>query len=310
MTKRKTKVAQDDYVDVTEQLEEQRMLEAAADKLEALIDAEQAQADAARAAETPDERFVRRIKEAQAKLGELKLRPMVLQLLEAACQNVAQSNGAGMPDEDARAEIQDRAALFAVCDGDLSAVLRTLADTLDSTSVPGQAYAACYAVQKAANFIGNMKYRAALATDEDRRAEGVMRGDEVGQSFDDAHRDAPPGLGADGEEPLDFGNVTEHADTTLRKDQEVLEAFEELHVYLQLLPEAFGWDADAPMPYLYVANKDGTFAPVWGAEHALDIMEIRSKESRARRAKRRSEGLRAALAGAKAALLRANRRAA
>jgi hypothetical protein len=243
--------------------------------------------------ETADERFVRRINEAQATLGGMRISPMTRELLQAACDNVAKSTGVGIEDKDAQQLIQDRAALFSMCGCDLNAVIDVLSDNIGVAELAGQVYSTCFAVQKAANFIGNMKYRKAL---DAKNGEGTPAHDhrEVGEP--------PCGLGEDGVEPLQFENTREHIDTTDLPHHDVLRAMEELHVLLQLLPEAHGWDADAPMPYLYVPHSDGTFSPVYGAEHALDIMEVRSKESRARRTKRQSAGLQAALAGARRAM--------
>lgn len=302
MARKNVKVAElellrgnDDTVDVTESLAALEM----ADRLEQLLEAE---ALAAQRPETADERFVRRIKEAQAKLGGLKVRPTTLALLRDACDNVAKSTGIGIEDKDAQRLVQDRAALFSACSCDLDAVVEVMSASIGVMELPGQLYSTCFAVQKAANFVANMKYRKALATDEDRRAELVEAGLAVGQSWDTAHREAPCGLEPGGEEPLNFDGVREHVDEQELPHHDVLRSLEELHVLLQLIPEAHGWDADAPMPFLYVQERDGKFTPIWGAEHALDIMEVRSKESRARRVKRQSAGLQAALAGARKAL--------
>jgi hypothetical protein len=302
----------EEYVDVTEELAnleaadrlEQHLAEAgaarealaaAAAALEAGNEAVAVEIlDAAtRKPETADERFVRRIKGAQAALGEMRISPMTRGLLQAACDNVAKSTGVGIEDKDAQQLIQDRAALFSMCGCDLNAVIDVLSDNIGVAELAGQVYSTCFAVQKAANFIGNMKYRRAL---DAKDGEGTPAHD---------HREAsepPCGLGSDGPEPLEFDGTREHIDERDLPHHDVLRAMEELHVLLQLIPEAHGWDADAPMPYLYVPHSDGTFTPVWGAEHALDIMEVRSKESRARRTKRQSAGLQAALAGARRAM--------
>lgn len=294
---RKTKQA--DYTDITEELANLEL----ADKLEEHIASEQT----AVVAETADQRYVRRIKEAQAKIGDLRLRPMTLTLLALACANVAASDGRGMPDEDARTEIQERAALFTAFNLELVDVLNCLREHNDTDAVPGLVYSTCFAVQKAANFVTNLKYRAALDPND---GEGLPVHDYRELS------EPPVGLGPDGEEVVEAGDAREHMDSTVCRHVEILTAFEELHVYLQLLSEAFGWDAENPMPYLFVQSttKDGkplgTFAPVHDAEHALDIVEVRSKEARAKRIQRRSAGLRAALEGAKNAVLKAGRIAA
>lgn len=261
--------------------------------------------------ELAQKRFEERLAAAQNTLAGLKLSPMTKLLRKAAAENVGGQKPAAWMDAGQKVETANRAALMTLVDFDVAKAVAYLVDALPAEDVPGQVYSLCFAVQKAANFVGNLQYRQALRTDEDRRAEGVMAGYERGQSFDDAHRDAPCGLGEDGDEPLNFGDEREHLDTQLRKDQEILLALEELHLWLQLVAEAHGWDADAPMPYLFIQNRNedgeptGNFHRIDSAEHALDVMEVRSAEGRARRTKRRAEGLGKALAAARTALMAA-----
>lgn len=261
--------------------------------------------------ELAQRKFEERLAGAQAQLAGLRISPMAKLLRKQAAENVGGQRPAAWMDGGSKTETANRAALMTLVDFDVAKAVAYLVAALPVEDVPGQVYSLCFAVQKAANFIANLQYRQALRTDEDRRAEGVMAGYEHGQSFDDAHRDAPCGLGDDGDEPLDFGSEREHRDTQLRKDQEILLAFEELHLWLQLVAEAHGWDADAPMPYLFIQNRNedgeptGNFHRIDSAEHALDVMEVRSAESRARRTQKRAAGLGAALAKAREALLAA-----
>lgn len=259
------------------------------------------------------QRFEQRLAAAQKQLAvvAMRLSPMTKQLRQAAAENVATQRPAAWMDNGQKTETANRAALMQLVSFDVAKAIAYLVDALPVEDVPGQVYSLCFAVQKAANFVANTQYRQALRTDEDRRAEDVMVGLVPGQSFDDAHQDAPCGLGGGDEEPLDFGDSREHYDSQLRKDQEILTAFEELHLWLQLVAEAHGWDADEPMPYMYLANRGtdgeptGNFHRIDGAEHALDVMEVRGAESRARRAKKRADGLGKALAAARAALMAA-----
>lgn len=257
------------------------------------------------------QRFEQRLAAAQKQLTAMRLSPMTKQLRQAAAENVATQRPAAWMDNGQKTETANRAALMQLVSFDVAKAVAYLVDALPVEDVPGQVYSLCFAVQKAANFVANLQYRQALRTDEDRRAEGVMVGLVPGQSFDDAHQDAPCGLGGGDEEPLDFGDSREHYDSQLRKDQEILAAFEELHLWLQLVAEAHDWDADEPMPYMYLANRGedgeltGNFRRIDGAEHTLDVMEVRSAESRARRAKTRADGLGKALAAARAALMAA-----
>jgi hypothetical protein len=59
------------------------------------------------------------------------------------------------------------------------------------------------------------------------------------------------------------------------------------------------------MPYGAVMEKDETFRQIHGLEECLDIMEVRYKESRRKRAEKNLEGLRMIQAAARAALKKA-----
>ena len=247
---------------------------------------------------TADEKWLRGVKRAQTELKDFRLSVRTKLLLQTACENVASNTGNGIEDMVAREEIKSRAALFAAAKHSLVDVLKIIKASVGAESVPGMVYSTCFAVQKAANFVTNLSYRRAL---DPKNGEGNPAHD---------HRDLPDppvGLGPDGDEPLQFNDEVEHPDTTECRHTEILRAFEDLHLYLQLLCELHGWDTDAQMPYMFEMNLDGTFAPVWGAQQALDLMEVRSAASRLRRTAKRTANLAAALAAAGDVLERASR---
>lgn len=265
--------------------------------------------------ETADEKWLRGVKNAVAKLGEFTLSQTTKLILDRACENVASNKGfaprAGTSEAEhdrevkLREETLQRAALFAAFDCDLPAVLECLREQVDLESLPGLVYSTCFSVQKAANFAANLMYRRAL---DKANGEGVAPHDYR------EHREAPCGLGSD-EDALCFDENGNRMFNPIggeerRTEYEViLAAYSDLHLYLQLLTEQYGWDIDAPMPYMYVSNLDGTFAPIWGAEQTLDMMEVRSKASAVKRIEKRSALLSAALDGARAKVLAAGRKA-
>lgn len=269
--------------------------------------------------ESADEKWLRGIKQARSQLAEFRLSPLSLTLLARACDNVASNMGNGIEDLDVRGVIQQRAALFAAANNDLIDVLAVIKEAVPMESMPGMVYSTCFAVQKAANFAANLMYRRALDA-RDGEAEPLTREQrsqavrtEYGAFAADQreeHREAPAGLGPDPEQPLNFGNVTEHPDTAESGHVAVLLAYQDLHLYLQLLTEMHGHDISDPMPYMFEQNRDGSFSSVWGAEQALDLMEVRSAQSRVKRTAKRSANLALALAGAADVLKRAGRRTA
>lgn len=309
MAPKKIKVAEldllmgrDDTVEITPTIVDHSAEIAALEALDAL--------DEAPAVDDPDAKWLQGVQNAQARLGEFKLSPLANTILQRACENVAGNKGfAPRPEsrgaerereEQQRVNTLERAALFNAYDADLIEVLGCAAAVHDVETLPGVAYSTCFAVQKAANFVANLLYRKALD-----KADG-----EGPAAHDHREMGVPPcGLGED-DEPLVFDGVVEHADTRGLPHHEVLGAYEDVHLYLQLLTELHGWDVDAPMPYMYVSNTDGTFAPVWGAEQTLDMMEVRAKASATKRIARQTAAMSVMLAHARNTVLKAGRRAA
>lgn len=275
--------------------------------------------------ETADEKWLRGVQNAVTKLGEFDLSQCTKLILARACENVASNKGfaprAGTSEAEhdrevkLRTETLQRAALFAAFGNDLPDVLECLREQVDLESLPGLVYSTCFSVQKAANFACNLMYRRALDKARDALADGSEGATIAPHDYRD-HRESPCGLGPESDEEVAFdesGNriVSLVSGIERRAEYEViLEAYEDLHLYLQLLTEQYGWDIDAPMPYMYVSNLDGTFAPIWGAEQTLDMMEVRSKASAVKRIEKRSGLLEAALAGARAKILKAGKKVA
>lgn len=269
----------EDTVDVTEELQAMDDLGEEIEKLEAHVEAEKAE-----------------MSEVDRRLLEFRLTPLAAKLLEAACDNVAQNMGSGVMDKADQHQFQERAQMFAACGNDLTVVIDTVCGVVeDPREAASIVYSTCYAVQKAANFIGNLWYRRALdpLEDEDlgdREGRGTVKREDGTSFWADTRqeqREPPYGLGPDDESGGD-----EHYNPVLN----TLTAYTELHDYLQLLTEAFGWDPERPMPYAVIMSDDGKFQHVTDAMHALDNMEISSKKSRAKRQVRQTQVMAAAIA--------------
>lgn len=280
----------EDTIDVTDERVAMDDLKAEADKLEAHL-AE------VKANETDEERKVR-------EFGEFKLTLRAKELLDRACENVGSNMGSNTMDEQSQKKIQERAALFAACNNNLADVVDAICEGL-ATEDPREAssviYSTCFAVQKAANFIANLWYRRALDPVADQDLGGVpgvgtvVRDDGTTFAADrrEEQREPPVGLGND--DP-NAGELDAAYDIRGPEDL-VLEAHTDLHMYLQLVVEVFGWDPERPMPFCYVTEDNGaTFTPVFNAMQALDISEVKSRESRRRREARQTQALAAAIA--------------
>lgn len=228
------------------------------------------------------------------KLKEFRLSKVALALLDKALVNVAENTGRGLEDEQAKKQAQLLGGIVAVAEHDLSKAITFIIAAVPVEQAVGTIYSLCYSVQKAMNFIGNMAYRKALDPASDFDLEQFV------DYREDEHA-APYGLQPEGEFTSNDRKYEGQPDHEV-----VFDALEEVHIYLQLITEAFGWDATQPMPYMAVMNKDETFTQVHDLEQCLDAMEIRFKESRRKRQEQRTANLAATLAHAQKALLKAS----
>ena len=256
----------EDTVDITDQLAQLEREDQAAQLLEQSL-AEDAKDPA---------------KAASIKLESFSLSETAQTLLQRAIENAARNTGNGIDDPNAKLKIKSMADLLAASDNDLSAALIALTEAMPIAELPNAVFSLCFSVQKASMFIGNLMYRRAL---DPKDGEGTPAHDHRD------HRDPPYGLGPDADEDEGF------------EDVKVLRAIEDVHLFLQLTAEAFGWDPEQPMPFVYMQEKDGTFSRITDVEQALDYLEIRRKQSQAKRQERQAAGYAAAAERAKAALL-------
>lgn len=278
----------EDTVDVTDEVREHDAVGEELAKLEEVVATDLAN-------ETDEERRVR-------EFGEFKLTPLAKTLLQRSCENVASNMGSNTMDESTQKQIQERAALFAACDNNLGDVVDCIVEALGETEpreCSSVIYSTCFAVQKASNFIANLWYRRALdpVADEDLATGGSVQRDDGTSFAADRREELRDGIIGLGPEKVDTDPV-----------QDVADAYIEVHDYLQLMTEVFGWDPDRSMPYCFVTEDNGaTFRPITDAMQALDISEVKSRESRKRREVRQTQALAAALVARRKLLKEASR---
>lgn len=252
---------------------------------------------------------------AALELAEFRMTPGAKSLLDRAMDNIAQNDGVGLDDPDARMSAQLRASLVNAAGGDLSVVIDALVTSCEEPKdIAPTLYSLGYNILKSAGFIANLDYRRYLdprgdfdlspyivLPNEDGKYEpGAVR-EALGHDFyADAReetRDPPPGLDSTIDRENEFFRATYGADAESTEDIFAC-ALEDLRLFLQLTVESFGWEADRPMPFAFLMDPDGSFTPINDPRLALDHYEIKRKESRARR--RAKENTRMAAAAARA----------
>lgn len=222
--------------------------------------------------------------QAANRVAEFKLTPDAKALLRKAVDACAKNDGARIADDQGGARLREQANLLTICRGDLGLAVSCLQE---SASEPGTIYSLLYAVMKNALYIGNLDYRRLLdpKQDEDLPERSDIRED---------HRTSPYGMQPDVVDP-----------DALPDYQRVVVALGDINLYLDLLSKAFGSPLDQFMPITVVMHPSGSFSPVHGVEHALDIVEVNRQRARAKRDIKRTADLASAAAIAKRALLNA-----
>ncbi len=222
---------------------------------------------------------------------ELRTFPMsrlASKLIDEAMVNVSNNTGANLPDEDARFKAAAQAALVKAAGCNLTDTVLFLSDAVEPTSIGNAVYSFCFQVMKACMFIGNMQYRRALDPSGEYDLEKYV-------DYREDQRTAPYGLGKDMPDEFDHG---------LEAFQQIERALQDIRDYLQLLSESFGWDPDQPMPFIFTSDDDGiTFKGVHDVGAALDITQVKSAASRAKRNQRQGDAMLRAAAAARASLL-------
>jgi len=232
---------------------------------------------------------------ATTKLSDFRLTHVAKALLDRAVVNVSENTGKGLEDPLARDSAETLAGIFEASGHDLSKVIDFTLEAMgdDPKAALNMIYKECYAVQKALNFIGNMTYRRALDLKGDFDLEAFV-------DYREENRSAPYGL-----EPLGDYDVNDQAYSGQEDHEIVLAALEEVHIFLQLITEAYGWEPEQMMPYAVVQEKDESFSQIHDLVECLDLMELRFKESRRKRQEKQLMGLRAIQEMARAKLKKA-----
>lgn len=232
------------------------------------------------------------------KLADFRLSHVARALLDKACVNVSENKGTGIEDPVARDTTGVIADLFSIADYDIGNVVNLIITNLgdDPKAALSMSYKACYALQKALNFVGNMAYRRALDPKSDFDLEQFV-------DYREEERSAPYGL-----DPIGAFDINDAMYEGQPDEDIVFNALEECHILLQLLTEMCGWDPEQPMPYAVIQNKDESFEQIHDLQHCLDLMEIRYKESRARRQQNTLDALRKVQVAARAALTGAQKK--
>lgn len=251
-------------------------------------------------------------------------------LLDRAMDSISKNTGAGLDDEDARAEARMRAELTSAAGNDLSVVIEALGSSAGETEVAGMVYSYLYSVMKNCVFFANLDYRQAMNLDQysddavvegwftryvsDRyvtEALGRVVQDEQGHDVElstdarEMHRELPYGF----EERRDTQiRLLSEQYSALDIEDAVVRALEDIRVFFQLTAECHGWNPDNPMPFGNTMNPDGSFSPLEDAVTALDAQEVKRQASQAKRRAKRATVTAAATAAARAAVSGALRR--
>lgn len=256
---------------------------------------------------------------AALELSTFTMTPGAKSLLDRALDNLSTNDGAAISDPEARMQIKLRAELLKAAGNDLSVVLHALVDSCEKpTEISGTVYSLCFNVLKASVFVANMDYRRWLDPKGDfdmspylpRRVEDEALG---GKDFEvDARSEESPldGLtGHDTSVDQAWHRLRELYGQGIEDEGDVFRAsLDDLRLFMTLTVESFGWDADRPMPFLNVMEKDGSFTAITDAEQAMDIQEIKRQESRKRRAEENAVRMANAAERAKALLAGALKR--
>lgn len=228
-----------------------------------------------------------------------RLTPGAQSLLDRALDNMATNTGANLPTElaDLKKATHARAELVDASGNDLTVMIDAIVlSTEDPKRIAPAIHSLCFNVLKSATFFANLDYRRYLDPRGDfdlTTYTGVSahgeNGDAERTALDfarDAREEepsAPYGLDTIVDRELQHWQQLYGADCRF-EDEIIPAALKDLRIFLTLAVEAFGWDFNGlPMPFAFIREKDETYTPVTDVYEALDVQEIKRKESQARR---------------------------
>lgn len=248
---------------------------------------------------------------AALQLEDFRLTPGAKHLLDLALDNMSTNDGTGIDDPQARDSIKLRAALIEAANNDLSVVIEALVASCEKPKdVAPALYSMLYNVVKSAGFYANLDYRRYL----DPRAEfdltsyiGAEGKARIDRELDGEHGSpdkreddpsAPDGLDTYVDRELALYRSLYGAEV-IEDGDVILCAWSDLRMFCQLTVESYGWEGDE-MPFTFVQETDGTFTPITDVRTAIDAVEIKRQQSRAKRAEREAERVSAAIERARA----------
>lgn len=248
---------------------------------------------------------------AALELEDFQLTPGAKHLLDLALDNMSTNDGQGIDDPQARDSVRLRAALIEAAGNDLGVVIEALVESCEKPQdVAPSLYSMLYNVVKSAGFYANLDYRRYL----DPRAEFDMSSylDAEGKARIDRELDgehgspdrreddpsAPDGLDTYVDRELALYRQLYGAEV-IEDGDVILCAWSDLRLFCQLTVESYGWEGDE-MPFTFVQETDGSFTPVHDVRTAIDALEIKRQQSRAKRAEREAARVSAAIERARA----------
>lgn len=245
-------------------------------------------------------------------------------LIDRALDNIGKNTGTGLTDEDARLRAKELAALVNATDNQLDVLVAAIAG---ATPVLDRGLAVrnvLYRVLQQCVFYANLDYRQAegmdLYSDEATVAafferyvstqyveealgrvvneQALSADDEREREFSDEVRSSQ-GFDATRDIQLAYLHETYAVGSsgdrrflaTVENDdvaQAVVQALQDIQLMFDLTAQSYGWDPSQPIPYAFVAEKDGTFTPINDAQTALDAQEIKREASQKKRREQRS----------------------
>lgn len=248
---------------------------------------------------------------AALELEDFQLTPGAKHLLDLALDNMSTNDGQGIDDPQARDAVKLRAALIEAAGGDLGVVIEALVASCEKpTDVAPALYSMLYNVVKSAGFYANLDYRRYLDPRAEfdmssyLSAEGKARIDrELSEEHGSPDRreddpSAPDGLDTYVDRELALYRQLYGAEV-IEDGDVILCAWSDLRLFCQLTVESYGWEGDE-MPFTFVQETDGSFTPVHDVRTAIDALEIKRQQSRAKRAEREAARVSAAIERARA----------
>lgn len=248
---------------------------------------------------------------AALELEDFQLTPGAKHLLDLALDNMSTNDGQGIDDPQARDSVRLRAALIEAAGNDLGVVIEALVASCEKPQdVAPSLYSMLYNVVKSAGFYANLDYRryldpraefdmsSYLSAEGKARIDRELDGEHGSPDRREDDPSAPDGLDTYVDRELALYRQLYGAEV-IEDGDVILCAWSDLRLFCQLTVESYGWEGDE-MPFTFVQETDGSFTPVHDVRTAIDALEIKRQQSRAKRAEREAARVSAAIERARA----------